>query len=185
MPASVLSGAYLVNDPQRVAELAEYCRRSARRFVAIDGFAGVGKTTLGETLAGELGAQLISLDEFLPDDPESMLVTSYVDRLDRQRIVDAISEASTAVIEGTLLRDVLQGIVRRADMTALYLARCSRPGNEGLIWHDAFRISDGDESLRDSDGTVRDPDWFTVSETEYHRRTLSHEDADAVAIRIE
>lgn len=176
LPGSVLSDVYLVHDEHRLADLADHCGRGARRFVSIDGFAGAGKTSLAEGLARVLNVPLISLDEFLPEDLESNMVRSYVARLDRKALRGALAASATAVIEGTFLRDALQGLVARAEMTAVYVALCSRPTGDGLIWHDGFRMTDGDGP---------GADWFTTSETEYHRRFLPHEDADAIAIRID
>lgn len=173
---TALHEAYLVNDVQRLAELAEHCRSTARQFVCVDGFAGTGKTTLAEGLARTLEAPLISLDEFLADDPECMSVQSYIERLDRTALLRAIANAPSAVIEGALLRDALQGALLREDTEMIYVALCSRPTSDRLIWHDGLRIAEGDGP---------GADWFTKSETAYHRQFLPHEDADAVAIRIE
>jgi hypothetical protein len=173
MTAQEIAQAFQVEDPQR---LANHCRQLGRRLIVVDGFSGVGKTTLAKNLSRALSAPLISLDDYLPDNADSILVQSYVERLDRQRLECAIAATDVAVLEGVLIQEAIVGIVPRAKVIAVYVALCSRPTADQIIWHDGFRIIDGDEI---------GADWFTKSETAYHQRVRPCEDADAIVLRVE
>ena len=159
-----------------IEPLASLCRAQGRRAVGIDGFSGVGKSTLATALSEALDVALISLDDFLPDSPESMTVQSYVDRLDRDRLRRAIERARCPIVEGVLLRDALAGIIARKELTALYYMACSSPTGGALIWNDGFEISD--------EATSAAPNWLDRSIIEYHRRERPYADADALVIRV-
>jgi hypothetical protein len=174
MTAAIFEEAYRTDEAER---LAAHCQRLGRRFVAVEGFSGSGKTALAKDLSARMDAPLISIDEYLSADPDSIVIPSYVDRLEQGKLRHAASLASIAVIEGILLRDVLVEIAVRSDLVVVYLARCSQLGTS-LIWHDGVRIEDGD-------GDVGDVGWLAQSELEYHRRIRPHEDADAVVLRVE
>lgn len=171
MDARDASAMYSIKDS---AKLAAYCRSVATRFATVDGFCGAGKSTLATDLAEQLNWPLISFDDFLPDD--SMNVQSYVARLDWDRLARTIRGQANAVLEGAFMREVVQGTVVRAEMTTVYVALCSHPMPERVIWHDGMRIEDGDGPAAD---------WLTELETDYHRRWRPHEDADAICLRRE
>src|ERR1700739_4789478 len=81
-----------------------------RRYVVVDGFTGAGKSTLAVDLAARLRIPWIELDDFLPEDPTFVETQSYVARLDRVALRDSLKAAPTAVIDGILMRDALDGI---------------------------------------------------------------------------
>jgi hypothetical protein len=169
-----LAGLFLADQ---VDGIAEFCRKARRRFVTIDGFAGTGKSTFAEALAERLERCVISLDEYLPDDPDSIFVQSYVGRLNRASLAQDVAAAEYAIIEGVLLNDALAELVPRDEVTALYFARCSHPTASSYIWHDGVRIEDGDSA--EYDGA-----WFMESELEYHRRAAPHLHADGIVVRV-
>jgi hypothetical protein len=174
MTAAIFEEAYRTDEVER---LAAHCQSLGRRFVAVEGFSGSGKTTLAKDLSARMDAPLISIDKYLSDDPDSIVIPSYVARLEQGKLRRAASHASIAVIEGILLRDVLAEIAGRSDLVVVYVARCSQLGTS-FIWHDGVRIEDGD-------GDVGGIECLAQSELEYHRRIRPHEDADAVVLRVE
>jgi hypothetical protein len=174
MPGAVLQEAF---QADKIEPLAAYCKSLGRRFIAVEGFSGSGKTTLAQDLSAKIEATLISIDEYLSADPDSIMNPSYLARLEQGKLRRAASDASFAVIEGILLRDVLGDIAGRSNLVVVYMARLSRVGTT-LIWHDGVRIEEGD-------GDVGGLDSIAQSELEYHRRIRPHEDADAIVLRVE
>jgi hypothetical protein len=82
--------------------------------IIIDGDPGAGKTTLAKKMAIELGAKVISFDDYLPTvlDGER----SYFEKLDYGALKnDILANASKTIVEGVLAVKVLDKIGVRCD----------------------------------------------------------------------
>lgn len=141
MSAELAEGFYAVADTAGIARQVE---RLGRPFVAVEGFAGVGKSTLAGALAGRLPARCVQLDDFLPDDSESMSVQSYIERLDHRRLELVFASPVRTVIEGVMLRDILDGKVDHSKVTSVYVALCSDAASR-LTWHQALHLEEGED----------------------------------------
>jgi replication-associated recombination protein RarA len=92
-----------------IAILQRTLSYSRRLYVGLDGNPGVGKSTVGRRIADDLGAQLLSLDNFLEKDSEV-----YVDNLMLACIEKAVIK-STVVFEGCCLLDILSRVNLQLD----------------------------------------------------------------------
>ncbi len=140
--------------------------------VAIDGFAGAGKTHLTERLAFATGFSFIDLDELLLD-REPTTGDNYVSLLDQPRLSILLSSRSTSTIMcGICMRDVLQVIAIEADLH-VYVKKLATSG----VWHDGCHLADSFERQDSSS-------WLESIEHEYHHRQRPHERADFTYERI-
>lgn len=79
--------------------------------ILIDGDNGAGKTTLGKQMAKDLGAKLISFDDYLPGD-----CTAYLQQLNFEALRrDIVSGKSKVIVEGVCGLKVLARISVRPD----------------------------------------------------------------------
>jgi hypothetical protein len=141
--------------------------------VAVEGFMGAGKTSLASALASSVGALAVHLDGFVaPGD----VTRPYVNRLNYAALASAIeaSSASTSVVDGICLRDVLNRLGRTPDLY-IYVKRISPAG----IWHDGVDLEDFEA------GTWKTPGEPYTSDMAYHSKVRPHEKATVEVHRAE
>src|SRR5690348_2629622 len=98
-------------------------RLGERGLVGIDGWTGVGKTTLAKSLAETLGCKTYDLDEALDRDQRN-----YVSALRLDEIAAALtSPTRVLLVSGVCLRQVLQEVERSADLH-IYVKRMATWG---------------------------------------------------------
>lgn len=144
-------------------------RRSG--IMGIDGWTGVGKTTLAQQLATSLGASFYDLDSALTRDQQS-----YLSALRLSEISGALANTAGAiVVSGICLRHILKRVERRAD-TNIYLKRMAVWG-----WADEDEIV-----VRAScECPVSGADRLRQEMREYHSAFAPHRNADYEFHRFE
>ena len=87
--------------------------------ISVDGFDGVGKSTLTQMLADELGFQSIHLDDFLEKEQNC-----YFEALRFSQLQDSVAEKTRVIVEGCLVQAVLSRLGISADYK-IYAVRVS------------------------------------------------------------
>ncbi len=100
-------------------ELLPQIPKSAR-LISIDGFDGVGKSTLTKPLGEELGFQSVNLDDFLEKNQNC-----YFEALRYSELRDSIAEKPRLIVEGCLVQDVLSRLGVSPDYK-IYVVRVRR-----------------------------------------------------------
>ena len=163
--------------------------------ISVDGFDGVGKSTLTQMLADELGFQSIHLDDYLEKEQNC-----YFEALRFSDLQDSVAEKTRWIVEGCLVQTVLSRLGISADYK-IYVIRASRmiayPDQD---WADEIDVLIGDKSaeeiIADEEGDLRA--WFDMPGEfggsgdfhgleelrkeliRYHKSVLPHRTADLV-----
>jgi replication-associated recombination protein RarA len=89
---------------EALPKLLEQVRATSFDVIAIDGYSGVGKTTLAQSVADALGARCLSLDNFIEP-----LQQVFVDALDSASLSRAL-RARPVIIEGVCMLAALDRV---------------------------------------------------------------------------
>lgn len=172
------------------------------RLIAIDGFDGVGKSTLGQSLANFLELPLVSLDRFLESARGFYFEALRFSDIS-QAIELALSNADKVIVEGCQVAAVLERIDKVATFK-IYVMRTQRmrPGPEGerIIEYDVLYGCKSTDQLvaelqEDAQRWAALPIELTgggtgqISSLEhelilYHRRERPHDKADII-VKVE
>lgn len=164
--------------------------------VTLDGFDGVGKSTIGKALAAQVGAALVGLDSFLNEDRGVFLEELRFDEI-ASAIDVAVQAGKRVVVEGCMVDEVLRRVGRRAGFR-IYLMRISRTLGVEFDSIDKYDELYGDKSaeelIAEEEETARKaaelPEWFGNSDGKvpsldielirYHRQVRPHDTADVI-----
>ena len=137
-----------VTEIRSIGDLVMHIRKKGEvQIVGIEGFCLSGKTYLGERLADQLNARLVSTDCFQEIQDRDKY---YVDRLDlkelKREITEAIQLNQPVILEGICLRDIM----RASSITSgpnphvvlfIYVKVVSVLSGEET-WHDSYFLED-------------------------------------------
>lgn len=103
-------------------ELARLLLERRARLISVDGAHGSGKSTLSRFLAGQLGADLVEIDQFL-----NLHQGAYLQHLDYEAIASRVVGCSPCILEGICLCQVVKTLGLRPD-ASIYVKRMARWG---------------------------------------------------------
>ena len=110
-------------------ELANLLFARKAHLIAIDGAHGSGKSTLAKYIAGNLGASLIEVDQFLRRNQDA-----YMPNLDYEAIARKVDPQRPCILEGICIRQVAATAGLTPDVN-VYVKRTARWG-----WADEDRL---------------------------------------------
>lgn len=165
--------------------------------VSVDGLDGVGKSTLSETLAKQIGGVHFELDNYLHKNQNC-----YLDALNLDALKNDLRQSDLAIVEGCLVGAVIQKLGSQCSF-AIYVVRTSRMrGQLERDWVDEwellFKSEDAEVfSAREEESTEKFAALFSNSEVgtetnfsglrrelvRYHVEEKPHLKADAI-IRV-
>ena len=165
---------------EALTDVSELCDRLRRLeppiLVAVEGFAGAGKSSLAAALGKDMPAPVIHTDEYVEGEDESL---PYSQRLNYDRVAVALRSAqcgaSVVIIDGICLRESL----RRLGVSASFFVYLKLIAPNGL-WHDGLHLEDFDAEGEDHDR--REPH---CSDFRYHLTERPHEQANVEFRRID
>ncbi len=132
IPVIYCDGNHFISDDhiqiiaKRVADQLVPLNPDATHIVTVDGFSGVGKSTLAGRFATKMGVQLVQLDDFLERDKGEYLDALRLDEL-RVSISDRPRPGGMVIMEGCMIDAVLERLNMVADYR-IYVMRILHPG---------------------------------------------------------
>ena len=124
------------------AELVGHIPQTAA-LISIDGFDGVGKTTIGDQLAAEICSQFVDLDDYPNKNQGAYLDALRIDDLS-DALVRAINSGSRVIVSGCLVEEALK-LCRISPDYRIYVMRTSRMrSGADHAWIDEHDVLYGD-----------------------------------------
>ncbi|MEQ9380159.1 MAG: hypothetical protein RJP95_04805 [Pirellulales bacterium] len=128
------------------------------RIVSIDGWDGVGKSAIGDSLAECLAVPLVDLDEYLDRDQGEFLAHLRLPELETT-ISTGLDEARRVIVTGCMMDLALEGIGRPADFRVYVMRLSGTLSNPNLLWVDRvdelYSDKTADELIAEDDGVTR------------------------------
>jgi hypothetical protein len=140
--------------------LLDAIQASGRTSIAIDGFMGVGKSTLASQVADALGGRVVETDEYAISPSEPITDGYYPKRLDQAKLRYDLLEAAAlgpVVVEGICMRDTISDWL--TGVLFIYVKRLTEAGD----WPDS-QLIDAFEANPDTSKL----DSLTASVLVYH-----------------
>jgi hypothetical protein len=127
-------------------DVAERFSSSSCSIIGIDGFMHSGKSPLSCMLEFQLGVECLHIDDYLPPARPEHNGLRFVDVLDLQQLrrsVDVRRARGPLLIEGILLRDIIELLSLKDAVFHVYVAAVWRPSASCVRWNEGDRLVPG------------------------------------------